>query len=110
VPYVPKHTLSATAEFRQPLNSSVLHAVTLGANLFAAGDIMWDEANTHQQDFYATLGAHLSLEFARDMQLTLWGKNLTDTNYDTFRFDSMNRRYAQRGIPCHFGADLKVKF
>lgn len=110
VPYIPKHTLSATAEFRQPLNSSVLHAVTLGANLFAAGDIMWDEANTHQQDFYATLGAHLSLEFARDMQLTLWGKNLTDTNYDTFRFDSMNRRYAQRGIPCHFGADLKVKF
>ena len=110
VPYVPKHTLSATAEFRQPLNSSVLHAVTLGANLFAAGDIMWDEANTHQQDFYATLGAHLSFEFARNLNLTLWSKNLTDTSYDTFRFDSMNRRYAQRGIPCHFGADLKVKF
>lgn len=110
VPYVPKHTLSATADFRQPLNSSVLRAISVGANLFAAGDIMWDEANTHHQDFYATLGAHLSLEFARDMQLTLWGKNLTDTNYDTFRFDSMNRRYAQRGIPCHFGADLKVKF
>ena len=110
VPYVPKHTLSATADFRQPLNSTVLHAVTFGANLSAAGAIMWDEANTHQQDFYATLGAHLSLEFDRDIQFTLWGKNLTSTNYDTFRFDSMNRRYAQRGIPCHFGADLKVKF
>lgn len=110
VPYVPKHTLSATADFRQPLNCDVLRAVTVGANVFAAGDIQWDEANTHHQDFYATLGAHLSLEFARDIHLTLWGKNLTDTNYDTFRFDSMNRRYAQRGIPCHFGADLKVNF
>lgn len=110
VPYVPKHTLSATADFRQPLNNDVLRAVTVGANVFAAGDIQWDEANTHHQDFYATLGAHLSLEFARDIQFTLWGKNLTDTNYDTFRFDSMNRRYAQRGIPCHFGAELKVKF
>ena len=110
VPYVPKHTLSATADFRQPLNSTVLHAVTFGANLSAAGAIMWDEANTHQQDFYATLGAHLSLEFDRDIQFTLWGKNLTSTNYDTFRFDSMNRRYAQRGIPCHFGAEVKVKF
>ena len=110
VPYVPKHTLSATADFRQPLNCDVLRAVTVGANVFAAGDIQWDEANTHHQDFYATLGAHLSLEFARDMQFTFWGKNLTDTNYDTFRFDSMNRRYAQRGIPCHFGADFKVKF
>ncbi len=110
VPYVPKHTLSATAEFRQPLQSSVLRAVAFGANLFAAGKIMWDEANTHHQDFYATLGAHLSLELAGDMQLTLWGKNLTNTSYDTFRFDSMNRRYSQRGIPCHFGADFKVKF
>ena len=110
VPYVPKHTLSATADFRQPLNCDVLRAVTLGANLSAAGDIMWDEANTHQQDFYATLGAHLSLEFDRDIALTLWGKNLTNTDYNTFCFDSMNRRYAQRGIPCHFGADFKVKF
>ena len=110
VPYVPKHTLSATAEFRQPLQSSVLRAVAFGANLFAAGKIMWDEANTHHQDFYATLGAHLLLEWAGDMQLTLWGKNLTNTSYDTFRFDSMNRRYSQCGIPCHFGADFKVKF
>ena len=110
VPYVPEHTLSATADFRQPLQSSVLHAISVGANLFAAGDIMWDEANTHHQDFYATLGAHLSLEFDRDIQFTVWGKNLTNTHYDTFRFDSMNRRYAQRGIPCHFGAELKVKF
>ena len=110
VPYVPKHTLSATADFRQPLNGDFLRAITLGANLSAAGDIMWDEANTHQQDFYATLGAHLSLEFDRDIALTLWGKNLTNTDYSTFCFDSMNRRYAQRGIPCHFGAELKVKF
>ena len=110
VPYVPKHTLSATADFRQPLNSSLLTAVSFGANILAAGDIMWDEANTHQQDFYATLGAHLSLEFDRDIELTLWGKNLTDTDYNTFCFDSMNRRYAQRGIPCHFGAEFKVKF
>ncbi len=110
VPYVPKHTLSATADFRQPLNSSVLRAISVGANIFAAGDIMWDEANTHHQDFYATLGAHLSFEFARNLNLTLWGKNLTDTSYDTFRFDSMNRRYAQRGTPCYFGAELKVEF
>ena len=110
VPYVPKHTLSATADFRQPLNGTVLRAISLGANLSAAGAIMWDEANTHQQDFYATLGAHLSLEFDRDMSLTLWGKNLSNTDYNTFCFDSMNRRYAQRGIPCHFGADFKVKF
>ena len=110
VPYVPKHTLSATADFRQPLNGTVLRAISLGANLSAAGAIMWDEANTHQQDFYATLGAHLSLEFDRDMSLTLWGKNLSNTDYNTFCFDSMNRRYTQRGIPCHFGADFNVKF
>ena len=71
---------------------------------------MWDEANTFGQKFYGTLGAHLSFEFIHDVSLDVWGKNLTQAQFDTFRFDSMNRRYAQRGIPCHFGADLKFKF
>ena len=110
VPYVPKHTISAVADFRQPLNNDVLKAVTIGANYSGVGNIKWDEANTFEQHYYGTLGAHLNFEFAHDITLDLWGKNLTQAEYDTFRFDSMNRRYAQRGIPCHFGANVKFKF
>lgn len=110
VPYVPKHTISAVADFRQPLNNDILKAVTVGANYYGVGNIKWNEANTFEQHYYSTLGAHLNFEFAHDISLDLWGKNLTKAEYDTFRFDSMNRRYAQRGIPCHFGANLKLKF
>ncbi|MBO5703953.1 MAG: TonB-dependent receptor, partial [Bacteroidaceae bacterium] len=81
-----------------------------GANYYGVGNIKSNEANTIEQHYYGTLGAHINLEFAHDISLDLWGKNLTKAEYDTFRFDSMNRRYAQRGIPCHFGANLKLKF
>ena len=110
VPYVPQHTLSLVADFRQPVLTPWLKTIVVGANYNGVGKIMWDEANTFGQKFYGTLGAHLSFEFIHDVSLDVWGKNLTQAQFDTFRFDSMNRRYAQRGIPCHFGADLKFKF
>ncbi len=110
VPYVPQHTLSAVADFRQPLSGDFLKAFTLGANFSGAGNIMWNEENTDEQKFYGLLGAHVQFELPRQITLDFWGKNLTQTHYDTFRFVSMNRNYAQRGEPCHFGVDLRMKF
>jgi outer membrane receptor for ferric coprogen and ferric-rhodotorulic acid len=110
VPYVPQHTLSAVADFRQPLSNDFVRAITVGANFSGAGKIMWNEENTSEQGFYGLLGAHLMFELFDDMTIDLWGKNLTQKDYDTFRFVSMNRNYAQRGEPCHFGIDLRMKF
>ena len=110
VPYVPQHTFSAVADFRQPLSNDFVRAITVGANFSGAGKIMWNEENTSEQGFYGLLGAHLMFELFDDMTIDLWGKNLTQKDYDTFRFVSMNRNYAQRGEPCHFGIDLRMKF
>jgi hypothetical protein len=44
----------------------------------------------------------------------LWGKNLTNSNYDTFGFESSitgtTRRFAQYGKPLQVGVDVKLSF
>lgn len=111
VPFVPRHTLTAAADFKQPVSGErFVRSVGGGVAVNCAGDIVWDEANTFSQPFHATLEAYLTVRLAGNVGLKIWGRNLTDTRYATFSFDSMSRRYTQPGAPQHFGADLTLKF
>ena len=110
VPFAPEHTVGAFAQFRQPLDNKVFKALYVGADVQGAGKIYWDEANQFDQPFYATLGANFGVELLGNVQLEFWGKNLTDTRYDTFSFNSFGNRFSQWGTPRHFGANLKLNF
>ncbi|MBR1789516.1 MAG: TonB-dependent receptor [Bacteroidaceae bacterium] len=113
-PLIPAHTLSARLDYRIPFSVKVLQSLTLGVNMTAQGKTYWDEANTYAQKFYATMGAHACLEFNKGVSLSLWGRNLTQTRYNTFAFDSSatgtSLFFAQRGAPLQVGADLSVHF
>ena len=114
VPFVPAHTLALRADYRIPINLSALQALTIGADLTAQGQIYWDETETYSQPFYAIPGTHLRLDFAHDVSLQLWGRNLANTRYNTFAFDSnatgRQLYLAQRGRPLQVGADLSIRF
>ena len=114
VPFIPAHTLAARVDYRIPISTKAFRALTLGVNTTARGQTYWDEANTYSQKFYATLGAHLRFDFAKDISLNLWGNNLTNTRYNTFAFDSnatgAQLFFAQRGTPFQFGATMSVRF
>lgn len=110
VPFVPRHTLSVSADYRQPLNLPVWKAVSVGADVKGAGNVMWDEANTFSQPFYATLSLRLGVELKHHVCIDLWAQNVTDTRYATFAFDSMNSRFAQYAPPRTVGFDLKWHF
>lgn len=113
VPYVPMHTLSAMADYRIAFNSNLLRNMVFGMNVNMQGKTYWDNSNTYCQDIYAVLGGHIAFDFGI-MQLNVWGKNLTDTNYNTFAVDNAatgKREYfAQRGNPFQCGVDLSFRF
>ena len=113
VPYVPEHTLSALVDYRFDFADSFIKSLTLGANMNAQGKIWWDEANTYSQKFYAVLGAHVSVDLGV-CTVNLWGRNLTDTNYNTFAFSSKATGkevfMAQRGNPIQLGCDVNIHF
>ena len=109
VPMTPTHTAGLSADYRLPVQSRLVRNLTIGVNAIGAGRIYWTEQNNSYQNFYATLGAHILVDMGK-IQLDIWGKNLTNTNYDTFCFESMNRRFAQQGTPVHVGANLYLSF
>lgn len=111
VPFVPLHTFSASVDFTQPVrDNKCFKSFTLGADVKGAGNIMWNEANTFSQNFYATLGLHFDMNLAHGVNLSLWACNLTNTHYATFAFDSMNNRFAQYAQPRTMGLDVKWHF
>ena len=106
VPFVPQHTFSAVADYH-------LNKLTIGLNATGQGKTWWDEANTYAQNFYATLGAHVDYDFG-PVLVTLWGRNLTNTHYNTFAVGSTaagsQKYFAQRANPLQVGLDVRLHF
>ena len=113
VPFAPKHTLGAYADYRLDFKSMALHSITLGANANAQGKVYWDEANLYSQKFYGVLGAHADADFGK-IVLSVWGRNLTNTRYNTFAAQSAatgkTYTFAQLGNPFQCGVDVRLHF
>lgn len=106
LPYAPRNTVFASAYWRLPWTFAKISA-TIGANTNCAGAIYWDDANTLRQNFYATLGAEIILR--HDIaELSVWGKNLTDTRYSTFYFKSIGHQFVQRADPWAIGLSVRI--
>jgi len=107
VPYAPMHTLFAEASHSIKVGGDANKLLSLAANVRAAGDIYWDEANTLRQPLYALLGASITWK-QQHYSLQLWGRNLTDTHYKTFYFVSIQHPFLQRGHGRSLGATLRI--
>ncbi len=106
VPFVPQHVFSVSADYHWG-------KLTFGANMAGQGKIWWNEANTYSQKLYATLGAHIDYDFGF-ATVSLWGRNLTDTKFNTFAIESSaagsKQYFAQRGNPLQAGVDVNIHF
>ena len=112
VPFVPQHTFSLAADYELTTPLHFLPRIMVGADVSGRGTTYWDEANTTSQNLYAVLGAHADLHFSPTLMLSLWGKNLTNTHYNTFAIqssaDRTTRTFAQLGHPLQLGITLKL--
>lgn len=105
LPYAPQHTSSAAVSYRIPVNCAMLDDITLNASWQGAGKIYWNEENTLKQNFYSLLNASVVLRKG-GYKLSLWGRNLADTDYYTFYFKSMGNNFMSQGKPCRWGATV----
>lgn len=104
IPFVPSSSFSLGGNYS-------IDRFFVGANLTGQGYTQWNEANTFGQKEYVLLGAHVGYDFG-NCNVRLWGRNLTDTKYNTFAVESKAAgqalRFAQRGNPLQVGVDLNV--
>lgn len=109
VPYAPSNTLYLAASHRLPIRGCTwADALSFTADVRGTGRIYWDEENLYHQPFYVRLGASVRLEHSR-YSVDLWGKNLTDTRYNVFRYESIGNQFYQRGRGISGGITLRVK-
>ena len=110
VPFIPRHTLNAGAQYTFFLNGHrIFDRIRLQADYNAAGRIYWTEQNDLSQPFYSTLNGRLSLEKGRG-SLALWVRNALDKDYASFCFESMGNRFMQKGNPVQAGIELRCRF
>lgn len=106
VPYVPSYNLNLDASYTWFIGDNRL---SIGATGSATGKIYWTENNSASQNAYGKLDARVTYE-TPNLTVTLWGKNLTDQNYNTFYFESASHGFEQHGKPRQVGVDMAVHF
>ena len=109
IPYTPQHTLSLGLQYNKLLRNSWLDQIFASAQCNSAGKIYWNEANDISQPFYAVVNAQAGVRKGA-VSFNLWARNLTDTNYSAFYFESRDKPFMQKGKPMQFGAKVSVAF
>ena len=107
LPYAPEHTALIMASHTWRFAHPKLHALTLSVDWRGCGSIYWNEANTRYQPFYNTLGAQATLRM-NNIELSIWGRNLTNTHYNVFYFKSVGEEFYSEGAPIHGGIRLNI--
>lgn len=108
IPYTPRHTFSLGLNYSQPLRACLMiDQLMASAQVNGAGKIYWTERNDVAQGFYSTVNAQIGVRKGA-ISLLLWGRNLTDTTYSTFYFESFNKPFMQRAKPFQAGITLKA--
>ena len=109
VPYAPTNTVFANAAYSLKISDNFLRYITFNVDTTGAGCIYWNESNTTYQDIYFLLNAGVKFS-GENYSLNLWAQNITDTDYATFYFVSIQHEFLQRGKPARFGATLRFNF
>jgi hypothetical protein len=73
------------------------------------GSLYWNLSNTLKEASYGLLNGKISL-ISGKYQFDVWGKNLTNTRYHAFIFESGPMAYAQSGKPLEVGVNFSVKW
>ena len=109
IPYTPRHTVSLGLQYTKLLRGCPIDRFTVSAQCAGAGKIFWTEKNDISQNFYATLSAKAGVSKGA-VSVNIWGRNLTNTDYHAFYFESFNNSFIQKGKPLQIGAEVTLAF
>ena len=109
LPLVPKHTLAVGVDYTIFHPCSLIERLTFSANFTQTGPIYWKEDNQKKQDSYRLLNGKISATKGI-VTMALWAKNITNTHYNSYYFDSGGNGLAQAGRPFTLGGNIQIQF
>lgn len=109
VPYTPRHTVSLGLQYTKLLRNCWLDQFTVSAQCTGAGKIFWTEKNDISQDFYTVLNAKAGVRKGA-VNVNIWSRNITNSDYQAFYFESFDNSFIQKGKPFQIGAEVGIAF
>jgi len=109
VPYAPQNTLNIGCEYLHTFKKSFVDQIMASVQYNGAGKIYWDVDNSIYQNFYGLVNAKVGVGKG-NFRVELWAKNLFDTQYNAFYFESFGNKFFQKGNPTQLGLTLKTEF
>lgn len=107
LPYAPQNTAAVMASYTWGIHNKHLQQISIAADWRGIGSIYWNESNSLRQDFYSLLGAQLMLRMSH-CTLSLWGRNLLNSDYNVFYFKSVGKEFFSKGKPLQLGVRVSV--
>jgi len=108
LPLVPSQTFFLGADYRAPITGKYIDELLVNLNYTGTGRIYWNEDNAVSQPYYGQLNGKISASKGL-LTWSVWAKNITQTEYNAFYFESGGNRFAQKGKPFTFGTSLSVR-
>jgi outer membrane receptor protein involved in Fe transport len=108
LPLVPKQTFALGLDYSFPVSKQLFDRLALNVNYIGIDRLYWNEDNAVSQPYSGQLNGKLAMTKGL-ATFSLWAKNITDTNYSVFYFESMGSRFAQKGKPFTFGTTISIK-
>ncbi len=109
LPYVPQYTFYTDTRYTIDIHKDYLQSINCIVSYSGVGKIFWTEDNVAYQKNYGLLNANV-IFVNKNWKLTLWAKNLFNTDYNAFYFKAIGNSYAQKGRPTTFGVKIGVDF
>jgi len=109
IPYVPRFSVSTGANYLIEVNKNWLDNIRMQLTYNGFGKHFWNEDNVAYQDYYGLMNFRAGFE-RKNITLSFWGKNIFNTDYNSFYFNALGKSYAQIGKPALIGANVKIMF
>lgn len=109
IPYTPRHTFSVGLQYTKLIHKKFIDQFTASAQMTGAGKIFWTEKNEISQPFYCVLNGKVGVRKGI-VRIDLWSRNLTNTDYQAFYFESFDQSFIQKGKPFQIGGEISVAF
>ena len=109
IPMVPRNTFGMNSDYTLYPKCNIVDRITFSAGLNGTGKIYWDESNSLSQKFYLLLNAKVIVSSGK-FNWEIWGKNITNTDYQAYCFSMSNAYYVQKGKPVSYGTSITFNF
>ncbi|HCE58434.1 MAG TPA: TonB-dependent receptor [Prolixibacteraceae bacterium] len=109
LPYVPRFSFTTGANYLIEVDKNWLDNIRLQLTYNGFGKHYWNEDNVAFQDYYGLMNFRAGFE-RNNIVLSFWGRNILNSDYNSFYFNALGKSYAQIGKPGTMGVNLNVKF